>query len=80
MNRTRTSPIASHRLDLVALTFGLVFAAVSLIASADELGWIHASGRAWSGVILVALGIVSLAGVTAGAVRRHREPSASVGS
>lgn len=79
MNRTRTSPIASHRLDLVALTFGLVFAAVAIIASADELGWIHAGGRAWSGMILVAVGIVGLAGVTAGAVRRHREPAAPVG-
>ena len=80
MNRTRTSPIASHRLDLVALTFGFVFAAVALIASADELGWIHASGRAWSGMILVAVGIVSLAGVTAGVVRHHREPGTTAGS
>jgi hypothetical protein len=68
---TRTSPLARHRLDPVALIFGLVFASVAAIAAADQLGWVHASSRAWGGAILVSLGVAGVAAVVSGAVRRR---------
>ena len=69
---TRPSPLAPHRIDLVALFFGLGFLSIGAGAIADQLDWISVTGRAWSGAFLVTLGAVVVIGLIASIVRHGR--------
>lgn len=68
---TRPGPLTSHRVDLVALFFGVAFLAVGGGAIADQLGWINVTGRAWMGVFLVTIGAVVVVGLVAAALRQR---------
>ena len=68
----RPSPLASHPIDLVALFFGIGFVAVGGAVIADQLGWFSVSARSWTGVVLVTIGAVAVAGLIGGSLRRVR--------
>jgi hypothetical protein len=58
-----------HRLDTVALVFGILFAVEGLAALAQQLHWVHLRGRTWFGVVVVAIALAGAAAVTAAALR-----------
>jgi len=58
-----------HRLDTVALVFGIIFAVEGLAALAQQSHWMHLRGRTWFGVVVVAVALAGAAAVTAAAIR-----------
>jgi len=75
---TRPSALAPHRVDLVALFFGVAFLAVGAGAIADQLDWVNVTGRAWMGAFLVTIGAVVVIGLLAAMVRQpHGQPAES---
>jgi hypothetical protein len=63
-----------HRLDTVALVFGIMFAVEGLVALAQEAHWVHLRGRTWFGVIVVAVGLAGATAVTVAALRARVQP------
>jgi hypothetical protein len=65
-----------HRLDTIALVFGILFAVEGLAALAQQRHWVHLGGRTWFGVIVVAIALAGAAAVTAAALRDLARPAA----
>jgi len=69
----RPTPLAPHRLDLLALLFGLGFIAIGIGAIADGLDWVSITGRAWGGAMLITVGVVSVVALAAQVLRATGE-------
>jgi cytochrome c oxidase subunit IV len=65
-----------HRLDAVALVFGLMFVLEGLAALAQQLHWVHLQGHTWFGVIVVVVALGGAAAITTAAIRDRAQPSA----
>jgi hypothetical protein len=59
------------------LVAGSAFLVIGAIALARQLHWIDLSGRAWAGVVVLAVGLSGVAGIVAAALRasRRHDPS-----
>jgi hypothetical protein len=67
-----TATFERHPLQVGPLVAGCAFLVIGAVALARQLHWIHLSGRAWAGVVVLAVGISGAAGILASAVRSSR--------
>jgi hypothetical protein len=66
-----TSPLASHRTDVVALVFGLVFFVSGLLGIGFGLDWIHDDHGLWIGLGLAFAGVLGLIVIVVDRLRTH---------
>jgi hypothetical protein len=72
-----TATFERHPLQVAPLVAGSAFLVIGAVALARQLHWIHLSGRAWAGVVVLAIGLSGAAGIAAAALRaarRHDRP------
>ena len=64
-----TATFERHPLQVAPLVAGSAFLVIGAIALARQLHWIQLSGRAWAGVVVLAVGLSGAAGIVAAVLR-----------